>query len=195
MPWRVKTGKAFCGVRDLLCAGLRYEKQAELVPVWLKSMAFTNEKKESGMFLDTGFLKNDEITLVLFETMENDPERYKVPSYIFGIEDVDGEHVGLCDLRLGYNIETFYAGNIGYHIFEPYRGHRYAQKACLLLFELARKHGMDHLIITCNPDNIASKKTCAGVGGKLIEIVKLPRNNYMRRVKGDKQKCIFSIEL
>ncbi len=32
------------------------------------------------------------------------------------------------------------------------------RKSLLLLFQLAKKHKMDYLIITCNPDNHASRK-------------------------------------
>ena len=70
--------------------------------------------------------------------------------------DNNGTKIGVCDLRIGHNENTYYGGNIGYGIDEEYRGHHYAGKACLLLFELARKHEWDYVIITCNPDNFAS---------------------------------------
>ena len=37
-----------------------------------------------------------------------------------------------------------------------HRGHHYAGKACKLLFQLAQRHGMEYVIITCNPDNYPS---------------------------------------
>ncbi|MBQ1404088.1 MAG: hypothetical protein IIY85_02240, partial [Lachnospiraceae bacterium] len=39
---------------------------------------------------------------------------------------------------------------------EPFRGNHYAEKACRLLFELARRHEMDYLIISCQPTNLPS---------------------------------------
>jgi len=36
--------------------------------------------------------------------------------------------------------------------------HHYAAKACIILKSLARKHGMDKLIITCNPDTQHQEK-------------------------------------
>ena len=64
----------------------------------------------------------------------------------------------------------------------------------MLLFELARKHGLEYLIITCNPDNYPSRKTCEYVGGKLLEIVELPTDSDMR-ARGETEKCIYRFEL
>ena len=63
--------------------------------------------------------------------------------------------MGKIDLRIGHNGNVYYGGNIGYSVDKKYRGHHYAGKACLLLFELAKKHHMDYLIITCVPDNFS----------------------------------------
>lgn len=40
------------------------------------------------MFFDTGFLKNDEIQLVLERTQDGDEERNWVPAYHFAISDL-----------------------------------------------------------------------------------------------------------
>lgn len=146
-------------------------------------------------FLDTNFLFDDEITLNLQKTVPGDAEREWLPAYHFAVCDKRGNEMGVCDLRIGHNAKTYYGGNIGYRIYEAYRGHHYAGKACLLLFELAKKHGMDHLIITCNPDNYASRKTCEYAGCRLTEIVPLPQDNDMRTEDGETEKCIYRIEL
>ena len=83
----------------------------------------------------------------------------------------DGTQAGVCDLRIGHNEGVYYGGNIGYGVGEPHRGRHYAGKACLLLFQLAKKHGMDYLYITCNPENTASRKTCEYAGGVLEGVV------------------------
>lgn len=146
------------------------------------------------MFFNTDFLKNDEITLVLEKTVDGDVEKDWVPAYHFAICDDKGTKLGTCDLRIGHNEKIYYGGNIGYRVKEEYRGHHYAGKACLLLFELARKHDMGYLIITCNPDNYASKKTCEYLGGELLEVVELPEDNDMRE-DGEFEKCIFRFRL
>lgn len=146
------------------------------------------------MFFDTSFLKDEEISLVLERTAAANPERGWVPAYYFAICNKDGVKIGECDLRVGHNENTYYGGNIGYSINEEYRGHHYAGKACLLLFELAKLHNLDYLIISCNPDNVASRKTCEYAGGKLSEIAELPEGNDMRS-NGETEKCIYKFML
>lgn len=146
------------------------------------------------MFLNTDFLKNNEIQLVLEKTVDGDVKKEWVSAYHFAICSSEGEKLDVCDLRVGHNDRLYYGGNIGYRIEEEYRGHHYAGKACLLLFELARKHGMEYVIITCNPDNYASRKTCEYAGGDLLEIVELPEGNDMRE-DGELEKCIFRFQL
>ena len=151
-------------------------------------------KRGKQMFLDTDFLKNDEIHLVLQRTAEEDAEKGWVPAYHFGICNHDGIAMGVCDLRIGHNEKLYYGGNIGYRVNEKYRGHHYAAKACLLLFELARRHQLEYVIVTCNPENAASRKTCEYAGGTLLEIVELPEDNDMR-ADGETHKCIYRFEL
>ena len=152
-------------------------------------------KTENMIFLDTGFLANDEIQLCLQKTVNGNAEKGWLPAYHFAICDIQGREMGVCDLRIGHNLNTYYGGNIGYRIHEEYRGHHYAGKACFLLFELAKKHDMDYLIITCNPDNCASRKTCEYVGCHLVEIIELPEDNEMRLENGVTKKCIYRIEI
>lgn len=146
------------------------------------------------MFINTDFLKSDEITLVLEKTVDGNDEKGWVPAYHFAICNDRGIKMGVCDLRVGHNDNLYYGGNIGYGIEEEYRGRHYAGKACLLLFELARKHDLKYLIITCNPDNYASRKTCEYAGGELLEIVEVPEDSDMRE-KGEFEKCIFRFQL
>lgn len=147
------------------------------------------------LFFDTDFLEDNEIKLLLERTAEADPSRNCVPAYYFTICDKQGKAMGHCDLRIGYTDGLYYGGHIGYSIDEEYRGHHFAAKACKLLFELAKKHGMDHLYITCNPDNWPSRKTLEYLKGELLEIVELPADNDMRINKGDTEKCIFRFDL
>lgn len=79
-------------------------------------------------------------------------------------------------------------------IFSQNRGNHYAGKACLLLFQLAKKHGMKYLYITCSPNNYASRKTCEYAGGTLMETVELPEENDMRD-RGEFEKCIYKFIL
>jgi tagatose 1,6-diphosphate aldolase len=86
------------------------------------------------------------------------------PYFIYRIF-VDDQEVGTCVFRLGDDQEHEFDGHIAYTIEEPFRGHGYAYQACLLLKKKMKQEGYDHVIITCDPDNIASKKTILKLGG------------------------------
>ena len=146
-------------------------------------------------FLDTSFLVSDELRLDLDRTAEADPVRGWVPAYHFTICLRDGTMIGRCDLRICHNRNLYYGGNIGYGIFPDYRGHHYAEKACRLLFRLAKRHDLNYVIITCSPDNIPSRRTCERLGGELLEIAELPEDNDMRRDRGCTHACVFRYEL
>ena len=132
-----------------------------------------------------------EITLIQEEIC---PRKNSYTSVYYGIY-LKHTKIGYIDLRLGVSEELYYAGNIGYRIFEKYRGHHYAAKACKLLFLLAKKHNMSYLYITCNPDNIPSRKTLEYLQGELLEIAELPEDSDMRVNYGDTEKCIFKFDL
>ena len=144
--------------------------------------------------LDVPPLVDGELELRLVERTPADPLRGRVPAYRFDL-CVRGDNVGGISLRVGSGkyLER-YAGHIGYGVELPYRGRRYAARACLLLFEVARSHGMRTLWITCNPDNVASRRTCELIGGVLVEIVDLPPETDMYK-EGERQKCRYRIQL
>jgi tagatose 1,6-diphosphate aldolase len=144
--------------------------------------------------LDVPVLVDAELELHLVERTPGDPSKNWVPAYRFEIR-IGAERVGSVSLRVGHGeyLER-YAGHIGYGIDMPYRGHRYAARACKLLFELARKHHMKTLWITCNPENVASRRTCELVGGELVEIVDLPPDSDMYK-EGERQKCRYRVRL
>ncbi|MBR0353906.1 MAG: GNAT family N-acetyltransferase [Oscillospiraceae bacterium] len=146
-------------------------------------------------FLDTSFLVSDELKLELDRAAEADPVRGWVPAYHFKIRLRDGTMIGRCDLRIGHNRNLHYGGNIGYGIFPDYRGHHCAEKACRLLFKLAKKHDLGYVIISCSPDNIPSRRTCERLGGELLEIAELPEDNDMRRDRSCTHARIYRYEL
>ena len=151
---------------------------------------------ESAMvFYNTGFLESDEIKLVLERTREEDPARKRVPAYCFLICDKQDHTIGNCDLKIGYSDSLYYSGHIGYEIHEKYRGHHFAAKACRMLFDLAKKHGMNYLYITCTPDNWPSRKTCERLGGKLLEIAELPEDHDLRVESGHTHECIYRFDI
>ena len=139
-------------------------------------------------------LHDDCIRLILREKTQAVPEKNHVPRYGFDIALPDGTVVGTCSLRVGHNRLTWFGGNIGYGIHEPFRGHRYAARACALLFELASMHSMDYVIISCNPDNAASERTILLSGGMLVDETDVPEDTEQYR-RGSRRVRIYKVLL
>ncbi len=147
-------------------------------------------------FLDPGDLSDGVIRLQLVETRPAESEKGRSPCYAFHICDAEsGILVGDVRLRVG-NTEDLrlYAGHIGYGIHVEYRGRRFATHAVRLLMPLALRHGMSELWITCDPENIASRRTCELAGADLVEIVDLPPDIDMYQ-DGERQKCRYCLDL
>lgn len=141
-------------------------------------------------------LVDDDLQLSLIEKVPGDPATNHVPAYKFKMILVGHEvEIGRIQLRIGTTHRIVaYAGHIGYRVHPPHWGHRYAARACRLLFPLAQSHGLDTLWITCNPENLASRRTCELAGGALLDIVDLPEDTDMFR-RGERQKCRYRIDL
>lgn len=82
--------------------------------------------------------------------------------------------IGYISLRLGESPALYYLGHIGYRIHQDFRGHSYAGKALRLLIPLMRKEKLLHPVITTNPNNPASRKTCEKLGCRLERIAPVP---------------------
>ena len=83
---------------------------------------------------------------------------------------------GQISLRLGESAGIYYFGHIGYHVDPPYRGRHWALRACRLLEPLLRQCGAASVVITCDPDNLPSKKTIEALGAVLERTVDVPEN-------------------
>jgi tagatose 1,6-diphosphate aldolase len=143
-------------------------------------------------FREPGELTDGTVRLVLAEWAPANPEKGWVPMYRFAIT-VAGRPVGGIDLRLGAtDFMVRFAGQVGYGIDPPHRGHRYAARALAVVASLARRHGLEPLWITCNPENLASRRTCELAGAELVEIVDLPPDCDMY-ADGDRQKCRYRL--
>ena len=139
-------------------------------------------------------LRDSEIKLVLRETKEAVPEKKHVPAYRFDIALLDGTVVGNCSFRIWHTPVIWFAGNIGYEIYEPFRGHRYASKACNLLYKLAIMHDMDYVIITCNVNNAASERSIQLAGGMFISEEDVPQDSEQYQ-KGSHRVKIYKVLL
>ena len=82
--------------------------------------------------------------------------------------------IGRCSARRGETEAMYYFGHIGYHIDPPWQGHHYALAACRLLVPLMRSWGLQSCVITCDPDNIPSRRTCEHLHAALERTVPVP---------------------
>ena len=116
-----------------------------------------------------------------------------LPFYYYDIL-ADGTPVGKISIRIGDNFHAYYNGHIGYEVDEPYRGHGYAGKACRLVLEVARHHGMKMVYLTCEEDNLASARTIEGLGAELLETCEIPKE-YIYWYEGIPRHRIYQLEL
>ena len=147
-------------------------------------------------FRDPGDLSDGVIRLRLVDTRPADPVKAWVPSYLFHIYGAEnGERVGEIQLRVGETDRLrLYGGHIAYGVRPEHRGQRFAARAVQLVIPLARQHGMTELWITCNPENVASRRTCELAGADFVEIVDLPPDIDMYQ-EGERRKCRYRLDL
>ena len=138
------------------------------------------------VFLDDfDVLSDGEITLIITQKYKGDDEL--LPFYYYDVI-AKNETVGKISIRIGSNYHSYFNGNIGYEIDENFRGNNYALKACKLVLQVAKAHGMNELILTCDESNIASYKTIENLGAQLIEIIKPPKDYFAYRENMEKQR-------
>ena len=143
------------------------------------------------IFKDGWNLTDGEIKLVIDKLIPENKDKGFVPAYKFNIVEVHSNRtVGFIDIRIGHSKGLYYGGNIGYTVFEQFRGNNYALKACKLIKDVAITHGMEFMYITCNP----SRRTCEKLGLSLQKIIDLPEDNDMYK-DGERQKCIYYWDL
>jgi predicted acetyltransferase len=105
------------------------------------------------------------------------------------------EDLGNINLRVSSNLHIEpYAGPVGYTVHPAHRGHKYAARSLRLLIPFARELRLDPLWITCDPENLAFRRSCEVAGAKFVEIVDVPESCIIHR-SGHKQKCRYRLEL
>ena len=87
----------------------------------------------------------------------------------------DDKIVGHASIRLNPEIDSDtykFSGHIMYGVIPSKRRLGCGSKVCKLLIEEMVARGYEEIIITCNNDNIGSKKIIVNNGGQFIESVK-----------------------
>jgi tagatose 1,6-diphosphate aldolase len=122
--------------------------------------------------------------------------RHGAPTFFFRILDANSRaELGGINLRCGSTPHLLLsAGHVGYTIFPRHRGRRLAAHALRLLKPLAHRLGLDPLVVTCDPENAASRRTCELAGARLVGIVDVPPETALDR-EGHRRKCIYHLSV
>lgn len=121
---------------------------------------------------------------------------HRVATYFFRmVHTQTGEELGDINLRVSStpHIER-YAGHVGFSVHEAHRGHRYAARLVALLVPIAKQLGFESLWITCDPENVASRRTLELAGAELIETVDVPSDCIIFQ-SGHLRKCRYRLDL
>lgn len=147
-------------------------------------------------FIDPGSLRDGSLRLELAAKLAANPAKGYVPAYDF-VMRLDGvaEPVGKIQLRAETTERiVLYRGHIGYSVVPEHRGQHLAARSVKLLKPLARHHRLGPVWLTCNPTNIASRRSCELAGARLVEIIPLAADEEMYQL-GDREKCRYRLEL
>jgi tagatose 1,6-diphosphate aldolase len=146
-------------------------------------------------FLDIALPPDGDLRLVLAECTPAGNSPWGVPAYSFSMQDPDGEYLGRIRLRVGWSEDVIrFAGQVGYVVEPAHRGHRYAERACRLIIPLAKRHGMAGLWITCQPDNVHSRRTLERLGAQCVGVIEVPPE-YPLDAAMERRKMCFRLEL
>ena len=104
-----------------------------------------------------------------------------VPSTVYlAIRKKDNKLIGIIDLR--HKLSNFlynYGGNIGYSVIIEERRKGYAKEMLRLVLEKCKEFNIPKVLLTCDKENIASRKTILSNGGILENEIK--DNRYLSK--------------
>lgn len=126
-------------------------------------------------------LASGEVSLQFAGLVPGDASAGLVPYYHFRILHSDGTDVGHINFRVGDTDHVrLYAGHIGFQIHESSRGHAYAEAACRALGPYIRSVHPE-VVITCDPENHASRRTIERLGARFLEELAVPPTDVAYR--------------
>ncbi len=91
--------------------------------------------------------------------------RWGVPSTVLWY--ISGEHyLGTLVIRHELTPQlTDVGGNVGYHVVAPWRRQGHATRMLAAGLVECRRLGLDRVLLTCDPENVASRRVIAANGG------------------------------
>jgi predicted acetyltransferase len=100
----------------------------------------------------------------------------------FWLIDDEGEYAGSTNVRHVLNDYLLdYGGHIGYTIRPSKRRRGHGREICRLALVEAKKLGLDRVLITCDDDNVGSRRIIESNGGVLEDVVPQPDRNVPKR--------------
>jgi tagatose 1,6-diphosphate aldolase len=116
----------------------------------------------------------DEVRLRFERIFDGDASRGMVPYYHFRVISIAGADVGHINFRVGDTEHVnLCAGHVGFQIRPEFRGHGYARQACLALAPFVRTL-YPNVKLTCDPDNVASRRTIERLGATYLDQIEVP---------------------
>src|SRR5712692_12078393 len=135
-------------------------------------LAGTRESQAEGLELFVNLDKTSENFEAFLQKLRDARDRAKIPSDRVPMSDFwlidDNEYIGRLSLRHELNEALLtWGGHIGYEIRPSKRMRGYGKEILRLGLEKARERGLRRVLVTCDEDNIGSKKIIEYNGGKL----------------------------
>lgn len=104
-----------------------------------------------------------------------------VSSTFFAIRESDSRIVGMVDIRHALNdFLRNYGGHIGYGVRPSERNKGYATQILMLALDYCRHLGLENVMLSCNKENVASRKTILKCGGVLERVFLHTDGNYVQ---------------
>ena len=106
--------------------------------------------------------------------LNDEPSANRVPDTIYWLVEND-EFIGRISLR--HYLNDFlrrYGGHIGYEVRPSRRQQGHGTHMLALLLEKARQRGMDRVMLTCDVNNVGSRRIIEANGGVLEDIHEWP---------------------
>ncbi|WP_422487338.1 GNAT family N-acetyltransferase [Gudongella sp. DL1XJH-153] len=103
----------------------------------------------------------------LLENEETCPEGKVCSNTYLAVKINDNSIVGIIDFRhhIDHPILGLWGGHIGYSVRPAERGKGYAKEMLKQVLQKCKEHGLSRVMVTCDANNIASKKIILSNGG------------------------------
>lgn len=147
------------------------------VSLYEKSHMRSEESEKA--FFDNLLLVDHDLSLTFAGKEGVSPPDTDVVAYHFTMNHAcTGEKMGRINIKAGYTENIIrYRGNIGYTVYEKYRGNHYSSRSCRLLVPVLRYLGMNPVYITCDADNVASRKNIEALGAEFLGIERITESS------------------